>query len=89
MDINTPEGMKAAVAWQMGWVSKIKDGGAWVVPAAMIIIKIHHSRKIALFNRGVKAAPDIARVFNAMGWRCYDGMELPTTADDPETSFSA
>lgn len=69
MDISTPQGMAAAVAWQKNHVSMIKDGGAWVVPRSGNVIKVEHSKRTATFVVSPVEEPDIVRVFEAMGWR--------------------
>jgi hypothetical protein len=71
MNIDTPEGMDQAVAWQQSWIGTIKEGGVWMVPRSGLIIHVHHQDKVAVFHAidGRRAEPDIARVFEAMGWR--------------------
>lgn len=66
MNIATPEGMQQAVAWQRNMLSVIKDGGVWVVPCCLAVIKIFHSTKTAVFVTGRNS--DIIKVFTAMGW---------------------
>lgn len=85
MDIATPEGLAQAVAWQTTWVNRVSEGGVWMVPRSLTIIKIYHSTKTAVFVGGTHLEPDIVKVFKAMGWTCQDSE--PTAGD--QQSFSA
>lgn len=69
LNIDTPEGMAAAVAWQRKWNSGINEGGAWIVPNIGAIIRIHHSIKTAeVISSLFPIPPHYQRVFEAMGW---------------------
>lgn len=67
MDISTPEGLIEAVRWQTNHVSRIREGGVWLVPRSGTVITIYHSKKHAKFF-GMLPEPDIQKVFRAMGW---------------------
>lgn len=73
MDISTPEGMAAAVAWQERQVSLVAQGGVWGIPRSGTIIKIDHEGKTATFY-GLTPEPDVIKVFRAMGWTCIGAM---------------
>lgn len=68
LNIDTEQGMAAAVAWQTALVGKIKDGGTWIVPRSHSIYNINHKMKYARKISG-DPEPSIERVFEAMGWR--------------------
>ena len=72
MNIATKEGMAAAVAWQTLMVSLIAEGGVWMVPRSLTMVKIYASKKTAVFVGGTDMEPDIVKVFKAMGWTCQD-----------------
>jgi hypothetical protein len=65
-DLDTPEGMKNAIAWQRQMVASIKDGGVWIVPRSMSIYTVYNCDKAA--ERTVGGEDSIDRVFRAMGW---------------------
>ena len=69
MNIDTPEGLAQAVAWQQSHISKIKEGGYWCVPGLGAMIRIWHSTKTAELVMSVLPMPHhFHTVFNAMGW---------------------
>ena len=72
MDINTPEGMAAAVEWQQAHVDRLTDQGRWVVPRSGSIIVIDKMNKQAIRVAGLAPEPAIRRVFEAMGWQWID-----------------
>ena len=67
-DINTTEGMNNAVTWTRNMFNNIKDGGTWIVPRSMTMIRINHKDKIATILVGLVPDPSIKRVIEAMGW---------------------
>ena len=67
-NIDTPEGMANAIAWQTQMISVLKSGGRWIVPRSMTVYEIDHERKVARCCTGFRPEPTIVRVFNAMGW---------------------
>lgn len=73
MNIASPEGMAQAVAWQTKLLAAINDGGVWVIPRSMTIVKVYHAAKTAVFVGGTIREPDIVKVFKAMGWMCECG----------------
>lgn len=85
MNIATKAGMALAVAWQENIVRLVKDGGVWAVPRSLVMIKILHSKKTAVFIGGIHQEPDIVKVFKAMGWNCVD--QEPSPAD--QQAFAA
>lgn len=64
-DLDTPQGMANAVAWQKSLVRWIKDGGAWGVPRSESVYHLYKTKKVAVRIGGEEA---IDRVFKAMGW---------------------
>lgn len=72
MNIDTPEGMRAAIAWQTQLVNVIAQGGRWVVPRSGSIYAIDHEGKQAKRLSGFAPEPTITRVFLAMGWKVFD-----------------
>jgi hypothetical protein len=70
IDIETPDGMAWAVAWQNQMVRKIKDGGTWLIPSSQTIITVNITAKKATFlAKGIAAQADrVKQVFLAMGW---------------------
>lgn len=72
MNLNTAEGMAEAVAWQTAMISKLVQGGRWVVPRSGSIYMIDHANKRAKRVLGLMAEPGITRVFIAMGWTVED-----------------
>lgn len=77
MNIATEAGMAQAVAWQTSMLRLIKDGGMWAVPRSLVMIKILHSTKTAVFIGGTHQEPDIVKVFKAMGWNCVNQEPSP------------
>jgi len=75
MNIDTPEGMAAAVAQQEQMISTICDGGRWVVPRTGSIYMLDQKNKCVKRVLGLVREPDIARVFRAMGWTVVDNEE--------------
>lgn len=71
-DISTKEGMANAVAWQQGHISRLVQGGRWIVPRSGTVYEIDHERKIARRISGLLPEPDITKVFAAMGWKVVE-----------------
>jgi hypothetical protein len=71
MDIDTPEGMRAAVAWTRGLLNSIVEGGVWYVPRGASSYTVSHANK-TLTRRGMKSDRAINRVVEAMGWRVIE-----------------
>jgi hypothetical protein len=67
-DLDTKEGMNHAVRWTRTMFDTIKDGGAWMVPRSMTMVRINHNDKVATLITGVAPDPSIKRVIEAMGW---------------------
>lgn len=70
-DISTPEGMQNAVEWQTRHVSLLAEGGYWAVPRSMSVYRINANSRTAVKLCGLPE-PDIARVFEAMGWKVVE-----------------
>lgn len=68
LNIDTPEGMANAVAWQTKMIEVLVDGGRWLVPRSGTIYMIDKVNKRARKVLGLKPEPTITRVFEAMGW---------------------
>ena len=67
-DLNTVGGMNRAVEWTRNLFESLKDGGVWVVPRSMTILRIYKSERRVLLAQGIEPDPSIARVIKAMGW---------------------
>ena len=67
-DLNTVGGMNRAVEWTRNLFESLKDGGVWVVPRSMTILRIYKSERRVLLAQGIEPDPSIARVIMAMGW---------------------
>jgi len=81
-DLDTEEGMKAAIRWQLNMLASINDGGAWVVPRSLSIYKIDHKNMIATKMAG-DPEPSIERVFNQIGWKVVNGERSAQPAGKP------
>lgn len=67
-DLDTTEGMNNAVAWTRNLFATIKDGGTWMVPRSMTMVRISHTDKTATLVVGFAPDPSLRRVIEAMGW---------------------
>jgi hypothetical protein len=67
-DLDTKEGMNHAVKWTRNMFDTIKDGGAWMVPRSMTMVRINHTDKVATIVVGMTPDPSLKRVIEAMGW---------------------
>lgn len=67
-DLDTKEGMNHAIQWTRNMFSLIKDGGTWMVPRSMTMVRINHTDKIATLIVGFAPDPSLKRVIEAMGW---------------------
>jgi hypothetical protein len=67
-DLNTKEGMNNAIKWTRAMFNQIKDGGAWMVPRSMTMVRINHTDKVATLLVGFAPDPSLRRVIEAMGW---------------------
>lgn len=76
MNIDTPQGMREAIAWQTKLVNAITQGGRWVVPRSGSIYMIDKEGKRAKRVPGLLPEPTITRVFLAMGWTVEDASEV-------------
>lgn len=65
-DLDTPEGMANAVAWQEQLCRFINEGGMWIVPRSNEVYFLYASKKQAVAPTGGEEA--VNRVFNVMGW---------------------
>ena len=67
-DLDTTEGMNNAVTWTRQLFSTVKDGGTWMVPRSMTMVRINHTDKVATLIVGFAPDPSLRRVIEAMGW---------------------
>lgn len=67
-DLDTEAGMSNAVKWTRATFDTIKDGGAWMVPRSMTMVRINHTDKVATLIVGLVPDPSLKRVIEAMGW---------------------
>lgn len=75
-DLSTDTGMANAIAWQTKMISVLAQGGRWIVPRSMSVYEIDHERKTARRVLGYAPEPDIAKVFEAMGWTVTEDTAL-------------
>jgi hypothetical protein len=68
MNVNTKEGMAAAVAWQQKLIDTIQEGGTWAIPRSGTLITFHKDSKVAVIAEGLFPEPTIKRVLTHMGW---------------------
>lgn len=67
-DLDTTEGMNNAVTWTRNLFSTVKDGGVWMVPRSMTMVRVSHTDKVATLIVGLAPDPSLKRVIEAMGW---------------------
>lgn len=67
-DLDTTEGMNNAVAWTRNLFSTVSDGGTWMVPRSMTMVRISHTDRVATLIVGFVPDPSLRRVIEAMGW---------------------
>ena len=67
-DLDTKDGMNNAVTWTRNMFETIKDGGAWMVPRSMTMVRVNHTDKVATIIVGLVPDPSLRRVIEAMGW---------------------
>jgi hypothetical protein len=67
-DINTKAGMKNAVQWTRNMFDTVNDGGVWMVPRSMTMVRINKKDRIATLIVGFAPDPSLKRVIEAMGW---------------------
>jgi hypothetical protein len=67
-DIDTKEGMNNAVKWTQAMFDTVNDGGVWMVPRSMTMVRINKTDRIATLIVGFAPDPSIRRVIEAMGW---------------------
>lgn len=68
-DIDTDEGMKNSVAWTQRLFNTVNDGGTWMIPRSLTIVRIYKSKKEVHIGAGAVPDPSIAKVIKAMGWK--------------------
>ena len=67
-DLDTVDGMNNAITWTRNLFSTVKDGGTWMVPRSMTMVRISHTDKTATLVVGFAPDPSLRRVIEAMGW---------------------
>jgi hypothetical protein len=67
-DLNTKDGMNNAVKWTQDMFDTVNDGGVWMVPRSMTMVRINKKDRIATIIVGFTPDPTIKRVIEAMGW---------------------
>jgi hypothetical protein len=67
-DLDTKAGMSSAVQWTQAMFDTINDGGVWVVPRSMTMVRINKSERLATIIVGLTPDPSLKRVIEAMGW---------------------
>jgi hypothetical protein len=67
-DLNTKAGMSSAVKWTRNMFDTVNDGGVWMVPRSMTMVRINKKERIATIIVGMTPDPSLKRVIEAMGW---------------------
>lgn len=68
MNLDTKEGMAAAVAWTNNHLRLLKDGGVWFVPrSGTQVLILSHEKRSCMITCTVPD-PSIERVLRAAGW---------------------
>lgn len=67
-DISTEEGLARSVEWLRQWVSRINDGGVWMIPRSGTCYSIRHATKTAIKTVALLPDPSLDKVFKAAGW---------------------
>ena len=67
-NLDTKDGMNAAIKWTQQMFDALKDGGAWGIPRSGTLVRINREEKIATITVGFAPDPSIRRVIEAMGW---------------------
>ena len=71
-DLDTKEGMSNAVKWTAAMFDTIKDGGTWMVPRSITMVRIIDKKeKVAAIIAGPIPDPSLRRVIEAMGWTVF------------------
>ena len=60
-NLDTKEGMNNAIAWTRQLFSTVNDGGTWVVPRSMTLVRINHTDKVATLIVGPVPDPSLKR----------------------------
>jgi len=66
-DINTEEGLANAVTWFLAHVSRMNNGGVWVLPRSGTIYTVDHDAKTLTCTLG--GDPSTERVAVAAEWK--------------------
>lgn len=67
-DLDTAEGMANAIAWTEQHLSRICEGGMWMVPRSGTIVTVSHKNKMVHILH-LRPDPSIRRVLKAAGWK--------------------
>ena len=67
-NLDTTEGMNAAVKWTQETFDLMNEGGSWGIPRSGTTVRINKKDKIATITLGFMPDPSIRRVIEAMGW---------------------
>ncbi len=67
-DLDTTEGMNNAITWTRQMFDTVNDGGVWMVPRSMTMVRVSHTDKTATLVVGFAPDPSLRRVIEAMGW---------------------
>lgn len=71
-DLDTKQGVKNSVDWLNGFISRIRDGGMWMVPRSGTVYEIRHATKTAVKVMGALPDKSLDLVFRAAGWKVVD-----------------
>jgi hypothetical protein len=68
VNLDTKEGMDAAVAWTNNCLSMLKDGGVWIVPrSGTQVLVLSYAKRSCMITCTIPD-PTIQRVLLAAGW---------------------
>ena len=72
MDISTEQGFSDAVKWTQAQLSRLHDGGVWMIPRSMSAIRITSRAKLECEMIGVRREAAVADMLRAQGWQVKD-----------------
>lgn len=71
-DVETKHGLARAREWMERQIALVADGGTWILPRSMSIIRINKRDKIATRVSGFAPETSTQAVFESMGWKWRD-----------------
>lgn len=80
-DLHTPDGMAKAAAWLSDHLSRIKDGGTWILPRSSTMIHISHQTKTARVVFELVHEKCLEKVFQQIHWTFHPMGEVKSKHD--------